>query len=336
MPKKDTRIGVLGDGGWGTTLSLLLAGKGYGVCLWGFFPAYIEEVSKSRENSKFLPGFKIPESVLLTSSLSNVTEVSELLVLAVPAQHLRGVLARLKKEKDWRQKKYVIVAKGIETRSLKTMSQVLHEILGHVATAVVSGPNIAREVALKAPAAASVASREAKFASQVRQIFETETFRLFESNDVVGVELGGALKNVIAIGAGIAEGMGYGANTRAVFFARGVAEMARLGKAMGAKRETFTGLSGLGDLATTCLSPQSRNHWLGCEIGKGKKLEQILKQTEMVVEGVETARSVRRLGAKHDVSMPISEAVYKILFKRKDPRYLIEALWKSGARREID
>ncbi len=335
MYQKDTRIGVLGDGGWGTTLSLLLAGKGYRVCLWGAFPAYVEEMRRSGENSKFLPGFKIPKKVRLTSSLEEVFERAELLVLAVPAQYLRSVLTRLKKETGGK-KKYAIVAKGIETRSLKTLSQVLHEICGNVPAAVVSGPNIAREVALKAPAAASVASRNAALAAQVRRIFETETFRLFESDDVLGVELGGALKNVVAIGAGIAEGMGYGANTRAVFFARGVAEMARLGKKMGGQRETFMGLSGLGDLATTCLSPHSRNHRLGIEIGKGKKLERILKQTEMVVEGVETARSAHRLAAKHGVPMPICGAVYKILFKKEDPQYLIDSLWKSPTRRETD
>ena len=335
MLQKDTRIGVLGDGGWGTTLSLLLADKGYAVSLWGVFPDYIKEIRRSRENNKFLPGFKIPENVTLTASLREVSEGSELLVLAVPAQYLRSVLTKLKKESS-AKKKYVIVAKGIETQSLKTLSQVLREIMGNVPTAVLSGPNIAREVALKVPAAASVASRDAKLASRVCQVFETKTFRLFESQDVLGVELGGAVKNVIAIGAGIAEGMGYGANTRAVFFARGVAEMARLGRAMGARRETFMGLSGLGDLATTCLSPQSRNHWLGCEIGKGKKLEQILKETEMVVEGVETARSTYRLAVKHRVSMPICGAVYKILFKKKDPRHLIDALWKGGTRRETD
>ena len=335
MPKKDTRIAVLGDGGWGTTLSLLLADKGFRVCLWGAFPGYIDEVRRSRENTKFLPGFKIPENVLLTSSLKDVLKAADILVLAVPAQHLRSVLKRLKRE-GAAGKKFVIVGKGIETASLKTLSQILREILGNVPVAVVSGPNIAREVALKVPGAASVASNDSKFSSQVREIFETKTFRLFETQDVLGVELGGALKNVIAIGSGIAEGMGYGDNTRAVFFARGVAEMARMGKVMGAKRETFMGLSGLGDLATTSISPQSRNHRLGIEIGKGGKLEQILKQSEMVVEGVETARSVRRLAVKYKVAMPICEAVYKILFKNEDPRHLIDALWKGGEKREAD
>ena len=335
MAKKDTRIAVLGDGGWGTTLALLLADKGFRVSLWGFFPAYIDQMRRSRENKKFLPGFKLPKKLALTSSLKEVLQTSDILVLAVPAQHLRGVLVRLKKERA-SGKKYVIVGKGIETSSLKTLSQILKEILGNVPVAVVSGPNIAREVALKVPGAASVASRHAGFASQVREIFETKTFRLFESPDVAGVELGGALKNVIAIGSGITEGMGYGDNTRAVFFARGVAEMARLGKKLGAKRETFMGLSGLGDLATTSMSPHSRNHRLGIEIGKGKKLAQILKQTEMVVEGVETARSAQRLSVKYRVSMPICETVYKILFKNENPHRLIDALWKGGSQKEAD
>ena len=216
------------------------------------------------------------------------------------------------------------------------LSQVLQEVLGKKTLAVVSGPNIAREVALKVPAAATVASKNARVASRIRELFSSDTFHLFESADVLGVELGGSLKNVIAIGAGIVEGMGLGANTRAVFFARGLAEMARLGQKMGARRETFMGLSGLGDLATTCLSPQSRNHWLGCEIGRGKKLEELLKGTEMVVEGVETSRSAVRLAKKHRVAMPICESVHHILFEKGQPERILDALWKGGHRREVD
>ena len=335
MSQKDTKVSILGDGGWGTTLSLLLARKGLELCLWGAFPDYVKEVRKTRENSKFLPGFKIPENVRLSSSLTEACSAAEMVVIAVPAQFMRGVLVKIKKEKI-HANVFVIVSKGIETRSLKVMSQVLVEVLGRVPFAVVSGPNIAREVALEQPAAAAIASKDGALASRVRELFSTDTFRLFESQDVLGVELGGSLKNVIAIGAGIVEGMGLGANTRAVFFARGLAEMARLGRKMGAQRETFMGLSGLGDLATTCLSPQSRNHWLGREIGQGKKLVDILKRTEMVVEGVETARSAYRLSIKHRVSMPISESVYRILFEKEDPRRILDALWKGGPRREID
>ena len=228
------------------------------------------------------------------------------------------------------------MAKGVETRSLKVMSQVVREVLGSVKLAVLSGPNIAREVALKMPAAASVASNDARTAKRVREIFSTEYFTLFESSDMLGVELGGSLKNVIALCAGMVEGMGLGSNTRALLLARGIAEMARLGEAMGAKRETFMGLSGLGDLATTCLSPHSRNRSLGCEIGKGKKLKDILKETEMVVEGVETAKAAHRLAKKYKVPMPISEAVYKILFENEKPELAVAALLHSGLRRELD
>ena len=335
MFQKDTKITVLGDGGWGTTLALLLAQKGRKVCLWGAFPDYVEQVSRSRENVKFLPGFKIPENVTLSARLGDAYGAADVVVLAVPAQFVRSVLEKVRKMPK-KNKRFVIVSKGIETRSLKTLSGVVKELLGNVPLAVVSGPNIAREVALNTPAAASVASKDRRLAADVRELFSTATFRLFESEDVPGLELGGSLKNVIAIGAGIVEGMGLGANTRAVFFARGLAEMARLGQKLGAKRETFMGLSGLGDLATTCLSPQSRNHSLGCEIGRGKKLEDLLKRTEMVVEGVETARSARRLAKKHRVAMPISESVYKILFEKEHPRTILDALWKGGPKREAD
>ena len=335
MLHKDTKISILGDGGWGTTLSILLATKGYQIKLWGAFPSYVKEVQKLRENRKFLPGFKIPENVELVSELAEACDGSEWIVLAIPSQFMRSVLRGVKKE-NLHHKFFVTVTKGIETQSLKVMSQVILEELGKVDLAVISGPTIARDVALEMPAAASVASTSAALTSKVREIFTTEYFSLFESDDMLGVELGGALKNVIAICAGIVEGMGYGSNTRAVLFARGVAEMARLGEAMGAKRQTFTGLSGLGDLATTCLSPHSRNRWLGEEIGKGKPLSRILRETEMVVEGVETAKAAYRLSKKYKVSMPISQAVYEILFNGHDPKEAVLALMKRGSHKESD
>jgi glycerol-3-phosphate dehydrogenase (NAD(P)+) len=334
MSQKDTQISVLGDGGWGTTLSLMLARKGLRVRLWGYFPEYIDEMRRRRENVKFLPGFRIPHNVELTSSLKEAA-AAPVIVIAVPAQHVRAVLERLKKEKV-AGKLFVIVSKGIETRSLKTLSQVVRETLGAVKVAVLSGPNIAREVAEGVPSAAVVASKDPKSAAKVRGLFSTDSFKVFESSDVLGVELGGSLKNVIAIGAGMAEGMGFGTNTRAVFFARGLAEMAAVGIKMGAKRETFMGLSGLGDLATTALNAKSRNHWFGCEIGKGRTPAQVLKKTEMVVEGVETARSAYRLARKHRVDMPVSCMIYQILFEKKDPRRILDALWKGGPRRETD
>ncbi len=334
MSHKDTRIAVLGDGGWGTTLSLLLAEKGLRVFLWGHYGEYAKEIARTRMNVKFLPGFRIPANVHPTADLREAC-TADVIVLAVPSQYLRGVIKRLDK-KVVSGKTFVIVSKGVETTSLKTMSQMLREILGNVKFAVVSGPNIAREVAEKLPAAASVASSDARIARQVRQLFSNEHFSLYESSDVLGVELGGSLKNVIAICAGMIEGLGLGSNTRAVLFARGIAEMARLGERMGARRQTFMGLSGVGDLVTTCLSKHSRNRSLGCEIGKGKSLRQILKKSEMVVEGVETAKAVHRLSKKYKVPMPVSEAVYAILFEKKKPAMVIKALLHSGLKKESD
>lgn len=335
MAHKDTKIAVLGDGGWGTTLSLLLASKGHPVSLWGAFPRYVDEVRKKRENSKFLPGFHIPESVEISHDMRDACAGAEMVVLAAPSQYVRDVLKRFKKERA-SGRLFVVVAKGIEDGTLKVMSAVVRDELGDVRVAVLSGPTIARDVALKMPSAASVASSDRAVASRVRETFSTDYFALYESDDVLGVQLGGSVKNVIAIAAGIVQGMGFASNTRAVLFARGVAEMARLGQAMGARRETFMGLSGLGDLATTCLSPHSRNRSLGEEVGKGKDLKQILKQTEMVVEGVDTARSTYRLAKKLRVSMPITEAVHGILFSRRPAKTLIEAMMKREPHRELD
>lgn len=336
MSQKDTRITILGDGGWGSTLSLLLAQKGCSVSLWGVFPEYIEEMLKKRENVKFLPGFKIPANVRPMADIHEACKTAEVIVLAAPSQHTRSVLQRIKKDKI-RHKAFVIVSKGIETKSLKVMSQVVHEELGQrVRLAVLSGPTIARDVALKNPTAVVVASTNEELSAKIRKIFTTDYFTLFESDDLMGVELGGSLKNVIAISAGIVQGLGFGSNTRAVLFARGVAEMARLGHVMGARRETFMGLSGLGDLATTCLSPHSRNRRLGEEIGKGKSLKNILGQTEMIVEGVDTCRSARQLAKKHKIVMPITEAVYAILFNGHDPAEAVKALMKREPHRELD
>src|SRR3989338_520760 len=292
MSHRDTKIGILGDGAWGTTLALLLAEKGYESVLWGAFPAYTEEIRRKRENVKFLPGFDIPPQVRPSSDLAETAAWADWLVLVVPSQFVRGVLKKLDRSVI-RKKPIVSFTKGIETGSLHTMSRVIHEELGpRVKLCVVSGPTIAREVALKAPAAVSLASHDKALAREAHGIFQTDTFSLYETRDVLGVELGGSVKNVIAICAGIVEGLGFGTNTQAALFARGVAEMARLGKAMGANRETFMGLSGLGDLATTCLSPLSRNRSLGEALGKGRSLKSLLASTEMVVEGVETAKAV--------------------------------------------
>ncbi len=334
MPHKDTRIGIVGDGGWGTALALLLCDKGFKVSMWGAFPAYVEELKTRKENVKFLPGFKIPSGVVFFSDLNSLCDESDILVLAVPSQYMRSVVKRI--AKAHRKKIFLSVAKGIETGTLRTMSQVVREELGRVNFAVLSGPTIAKEVAMKMPAAVSIASKNKKTSALIRQLFTTEYFSLFETGDVLGVELGGSVKNVIAISAGIVEGLGFGSNTSAALFARGVAEMARLGEKMGARRQTFMGLSGLGDLATTCLSRHSRNRCLGEEIGKGRTLKEILAKTEMVVEGVDTAKSAYQLSKNYKVSMPIVEAVNGILFAGLKPKEAVKALMNQKLHRELD
>ena len=335
MAFKQMKIAVIGDGGWGTALALLLAEKNYSVCLWGAFDSYIRQMRRVNQNSKFLPGFSFPSSLRLTSDLSEACRWSDDIVLAVPSQHLRAVLKR-GCELPYHTKTFISVAKGIETRTLKTMSAVIADELGKVKVCVLSGPCIAREVAQKLPAAVSCASSVPKTAFKIRQIFSTNYFGVFTGDDVLGVELGGSVKNVIAICAGILEGLGFGSNTRALLFARGVAEMARLGVKMGAKRETFMGLSGLGDLATTCLSPISRNRTLGEKIGKGQKAADILKRSEMVVEGVDTAQATFELAKKYKVKMPIVEAVYGILFKNHNPQNAVKALLNQELHGELD
>jgi glycerol-3-phosphate dehydrogenase (NAD(P)+) len=316
---------VIGDGGWGTTLAILLSKKGFDTSLWGVFPEYIELMKGSRENTKFLPGVKIPQNVKITHKLDEAIGKKDLVILAVPSQHMRGVVTMLKGE-DLSGKIFVSAAKGIENTSLKRMSEIIYECLGRVKLAELSGPTIALEVANGAPTTAVVASEDSALAGEMQEVFATERFRIYTTSDVIGVELGGSVKNVIAIAAGALDGLGFGANAKAALLTRGLVEISRLGVAMGAKRDTFYGLSGLGDLTTTCISQYSRNRWLGEEIGKGKQLKDILKKTEMVVEGVATARSTYELARRHKVEMPITEEVYMVLYENKNPKSAIRDL----------
>lgn len=320
-----SKVAIIGDGGWGTTLAILLANKGVKVNLWGIFPEYIASIKGSRENIKFLPGVKIPAAVGLTSALNEVLAVSDIVVLAVPSQFMRGILGMLKMQ-ELKSKVFVSVTKGIENGTLKLMSGVVRDVIGDYPLAVMSGPTIALEVANGVPTTAVVSSKDIKLAQGVQELFMTERFRVYISDDMTGVELGGSLKNIIAIAAGLSDGMGFGTNAKAALLTRGLVEITRLGIAMGARRETFYGLSGLGDLATTCASQYSRNRWLGEEIGKGKPLAVILKETDMVIEGVATAKSAYELARKYKVEMPITEEIYKVLYENKDPRKTVHDL----------
>ena len=246
-------ICVIGDGGWGTTLAILLSKKKFNVTVWGAFPDYIVVLKAKKENEKFLPGVKIPDNIQFTSSMAEALNGKELVVLAVPSQFARGVLTILKME-SISGKKFVSVIKGIENNTLKCISEVIYDVLGKQNLAVLSGPTIALEVANGAPTTVVAASDNPELAKEVQDVFMTERFRVYTSGDVIGVELGGSLKNIIAIAAGATDAMGFGANAKAALLTRGLVEIVRLGVAMGAKRETFYGLSGLGDLTTTCIS----------------------------------------------------------------------------------
>jgi len=326
-------ISVIGDGGWGTTLAILLSGKGHNVTLWGAFAEYVETVKAKRVNAKFLPGITIPHEVNITSSLNEAVEGKEIIVLAVPSQYMRSVLTRLTPYK-LSGKIFVSVTKGIENKTLKRMSQIAHELLGDIKICVLSGPTIAHEVVQGSPTTLVASSDSLALAKEVQDVFITDRFRVYANSDITGVELGGSLKNIIAIAAGISDSLGFGTNAKAALLTRGLVEMARLGLAMGAKKDTFYGLSGLGDLTTTCISKYSRNHHFGEEIGKGKSLKEALKETEMVVEGVATTESAYELAKKYKVEMPIISEIYKVLYEGKDPKTGVHDLMTRSPREE--
>ena len=331
MAASRTTIAVLGDGGWGTTLAIHLHRRGHRVRWWGAFPDYVTLLDRRRENVKFLPGIRIPRPIRITPNLFEATESARIVILAVPSPYLRSVLRRLRGASSTRAV-FVSVAKGLEQGSLKRMSQVVAEELGAVPVAVLSGPNIASEIAKGHPASSVAASRSRVLASEIQRALMSDRLRIYTSTDVTGVELGGALKNPIAIAAGIGDGLGFGANAKAALITRGVVEMARLGVALGAREETFWGLSGLGDLVTTCLS--GRNHWLGEQLGRSRSLQSILASTPMVIEGVETSKAAVQLGRKHGVELPIIDQVHAILFRHHSPRAALDALMARQGKAE--
>ena len=284
-------------------------------------------------NTKFLPGVRIPDEVEITSSLDDAINRKDIVVLAVPSQYMRPILTRLAAYKT-SDKIFVSVTKGIENKSLKRMSEIIREILGEALISVLSGPTIAREVAQDIPTTIVASSQDIAIAKEIQSVFMTDRFRVYTNSDIVGVELGGSLKNTIAIAAGISDALGFGTNAKAALLTRGLVEMARLGVAMGAKKETFYGLSGLGDLATTCISSYSRNRRFGEEIGKGKTLKEALKETEMVVEGVATTESAHELANKNKIEMPITEQIYKVLYEDKDPKKAVHDLMTRSPKKE--
>ncbi len=330
------KISVLGAGSWGTALAILLSSKYDDVILWEFRPDVAAELAETRENKLMLPGVPIPEKIKITSDFEESATRRDVLVLAVPSHIMRQVAERLR-DVDFGKAILVSVAKGIENETLLRMSQVIQQVLPDLPPtqmAVLSGPSHAEEVVRKIPTTVVSASRDLKTAQEVQRIFMTPNFRVYASEDLIGVELGGSLKNIIAIGAGISDGVGYGDNTKAALMTRGLVEITRLGTAMGANPMTFAGLSGMGDLIVTCMSRHSRNRYLGEQIGKGKTLQQVLDEMVMVAEGVRTTRSAHDLAQKYGVEMPITEQVYKVLFEDKPPREAVIELMERGAKVE--
>ena len=319
------KIGVIGAGSWGTALAVTLSDKGHSVRIWDLDREHLDAMSKDRENKKYLPGVSFSDRLQTAEDIKTVTEDADLILFSVPAQHFRSAfknaLPYLKPEMI-----LVNVAKGIEQKTLKRLSEIASESLPEAKYVVLSGPSHAEEVGIKLPTTVSVASEDLKLAEEVQDIFITDRFRVYTTTDVIGLELGGALKNIIALGAGISDGMGFGDNAKAALMTRGIVEMTRLGVALGAKPETFAGLAGVGDLIVTCTSMHSRNRRCGIMIGEGLDPKEATKRVGMVVEGMFTAEAAYELAKKVNVEMPITEQIYKAINGQTDPRDAVNCL----------
>ena len=332
------RIGVVGAGSWGTALADLLAHKGYVIDLWVYEPEVNEQIRTLRENQVFLPGIELSENLRPTTILADVVAEKDLVLIVVPSHVMRVTTQKITGSLD-ADTIVVSASKGIENKTHLTMSGVLLESIQGLDVqnlAVLSGPSFAREVVAQVPTVVTVASVSKTTAARAQQVFATPSFRVYTNEDVIGVELGGAVKNVIAIAAGIADGLGLGLNTRAALITRGLTEIRRLGLKLNANPRTFTGLAGVGDLILTCTGELSRNHTVGKKIGQGRKLPQILSEMQMVAEGVKTAKSVYNLSRKLDVDMPISQEVYRLLYEDLDPREALYRLMTRGLKDELD
>ena len=318
------KVTVLGAGSWGTTLAIVLENNGHEVTLWEFNKKYAKDLIKHRENKVFLPGIKLPDGLEITNDLDEATNNRHMIVVAIPTQFIRSSLEKISK-KDFKNTIFVSVSKGIEKGTLLTVSGILKDVLKKInkdKIGALTGPSHAEEVSRKIPTAVTAASNNEEVAKIIQSAFMNSYFRVYYTTDLIGAELGGAFKNVIAIAAGIVDGVGFGDNTKAAIMTRAIAEITRLGMEFGARRETFAGLSGMGDLIVTCMSKHSRNRYVGEQIGKGRKLKEIIASMKMVAEGVETCRSVNELAAKYQVDIPISKAVYDVLYNEADPQMI--------------
>lgn len=329
------RVTVIGDGGWGTALAVLLRGYGHRVTVWGPFPDYLAEVSARRENVRFLPGIALPADLRWEPDRARAARDAEAVILAIPSAFF-GDVVRSFAGLIAPTALVISVTKGLDRTTHRRMTEVAGELLGRGDLCALSGPSFAEEVARGLPTAVVAASRSAAAAAAAQSLLNGPVFRVYTSDDVIGVELGGALKNVIAIAAGVSDGLGFGHNTKAALATRGLAEMTRLGRALGARAETFAGLSGLGDLLLTCTGRLSRNRAVGERIGRGESLASILSGMHQVAEGVVNCANARALAADAGVRMPIADAVHAILHEGRRPLDVVRELMARDPRPERD
>lgn len=328
------KIGIVGAGSWGTALAILLCKNGHEVTMWSAIGSEIDMLAEKREHVDKLPGVKLPDSLQFTKDLKESIEGKDLLVLAVPSIFTRST-AKQMKEFVAEGQIIVNVAKGIEENTLMTLSEIIEEEIPQANVAVLSGPSHAEEVGRGIPTTVVVGNKSKKTAVTIQEIFNSPVFRVYISPDVKGIEIGAALKNVVALAAGIADGLGYGDNTKAALITRGIAEITRVGMAMGGKAETFAGLSGIGDLIVTCSSMHSRNRRAGILIGQGKTMQEAMDEVKMVVEGVYSAKAGYALSKKYEIEMPIVEQVNEILFENKKAKDAVDTLMSRDMKAEL-
>ena len=330
------KLSIIGAGSFGTAMAIAAARAGNDVVLWAHDPEVAAAINDTGTNADYLAGMPLTERVRATNDLAEAAQFSDTQFMVVPSHHYREVLINLKPHLAGRTK-VISGTKGIENTSLDRMSDIVAEVLDEqlAAFAVLSGPTFALETARADPTAAVIASSDVDFAQEVQQVMSSPSFRLYRTSDVVGVELAGALKNVIAIAAGVLEGMGLGSNTTAALITRGLAEMTRLGLALGGRLETFAGLAGMGDLVLTCTGALSRNRTVGVLLGKGQTLEEILRDAKFVAEGIKTSKSARQLSDKHQIEMPIATEMYKVLYEGESPRGGLQRLMTRSLKAEV-
>jgi glycerol-3-phosphate dehydrogenase (NAD(P)+) len=332
---KKNKIMVLGGGSWGTALASLLAKNKEEVFFWVRNKEQFKSIKETRENKKYLPNIKIPDTVKVVNSYREAIDICNIVVLAIPSQNIRGLLVELK---DYLRNSTLVVnvSKGIEQKTLKTISEVCKEIIPNNPYIVLSGPSHAEEVGKDLPTTVVAASENKNYAKKIQEIFTSNTFRVYTNEDVKGVELGGSLKNVIAIASGISDGLGYGDNTKAALMNRGIIEISRLADKLGADKMTFLGLAGIGDLIVTCTSMHSRNRRAGILIGKGKSVKEAIKEVGMVVEGIYTTEAAFKLAKENNVEMPIVEELYKIIYEGKKANESVDSLMTRDKKDELN